>query len=237
MRINCGIAIVILALGAVPAFAAGPHGGTHGDEIFHRFTLEMDVGDSRADTVGTWDLDGWIGNDENKLWLKSEGEVVEGTTENAEFWAMYSRNISEFWDAQLGLRQDTEPVTTSYLVAGFDGMAPYYIETEAHVFLSDEGDLSFRLRQENDLLLTQQLILRPRVEFNLSAQNVPEQDIGAGLVDGEFSLQMRYEVTRQFAPYIDLRYDVKLGETANIARDQNEHTDALIASLGLRLVF
>ncbi len=96
--------------------------------IFHGFTLDTDVGNGREGTLTTWDFDGWIGGDINKLHLKSEGERVDNKTHQAEFWAMYSRNLVEFWDVQVGVRHDIEPEHTSYLVAGFEGMAKHFFE-------------------------------------------------------------------------------------------------------------
>lgn len=226
---------------SIPAFAQEethhPADHQHGSEIWHRFLLEGDYGAGQEGPVASWDLDGWIGTDENKLWLKSEGESSDGKLEQAESWALYSRNIAEFWDAQAGLRHDTQPDSATYLALGFDGLAPYFFETEAHLFVSDEGDVSARLRQENDFLLTQRLILQPYAEINLSAQDVEEQEIGGGFTEGEIGLQTRYEITRKFAPYIDLRYERKFGETASIAEDEGEDKDDFITVLGIRFMF
>lgn len=220
------------------AFADESHKSEHGGQVFHAFRLETDVGSSRDGTLYTWDFDGWIGTDENKLWLKSEGEKEDGkTTEQAEFWAMYSRNVATFWDAQIGVRFDEQPNSTTYFVAGVEGLAPYFFETEAHLFVSEDGDVTARLRQENDFLITQKLITQPYVEVNFSAQDVPEQEIGAGLTSGEFGIQTRYEITRKFAPYVDLRYERKFGETSAIARKDGENRDNAVASVGLRLMF
>lgn len=230
-------ALLLLAVSS-SAYAQDNHDPAdhqHGSEIWHMFTLESDYGAGQEGPVASWDLDGWIGTDENKLWLKSEGEDSDGSLEQAEFWALYSRNVSDFWDAQIGLRHDTQP--TTYLALGFEGLAPYFFETEAHLFVSDEGDVSARLRQENDFLLTQHLILQPYAEISLFAQDVEEQDVGAGFSSGEIGLQTRYEMTRKFAPYIDLRYERKFGEASSIAEDEGEDNDDLIAAVGIRFMF
>ena len=210
----------------------------HGGGIFHKFRLEAGAGgNAEGSSIQNWDFDGWIGTDENKLWLKSEGERADGKLEEAEFWALYSRNISTFWDAQVGVRFDTKPKDTAYLTLGFNGLAPQWLETEAHLFISDEGDFTARLHQETEILLTQQLVLEPYLEVNLSAQDVHEQDIGAGVVDGQIGLQTRYEFTRKFAPYVDVHYGRKFGETASIAKSEGEEKDELVGSIGLRLMF
>ncbi len=208
------------------------------ENIFHAFTLETDIGDSRDGILYSWDLNGWIGGDVNKLWLKSEGEKLESNPiDQAEFWAMYSRNIATFWDMQIGVRFDEKPNSTSYLVAGFEGLAPYFFETEMHLFISEAGDLTARIRQENDLLITQLLITKPYFELNFSAQEIPDQEIGFGITKGEIGIQTRYEFSRKFTPYIDLKYERKFGETSAIARKDSKNRDDFIISAGLRLMF
>lgn len=209
----------------------------HGGGTFHMFRLETDYGASKSGAVARWDLKGWIGGDDHKLWIKSEGEHKDGKTDSAEFWALYSRNISTFWDAQAGIRYDVKPTSTTYLTLGFNGLAPYYFDTEAHLFISNKGDVSARLREENDLLVTQKLILQPYAEVNLYVQKVPDQDVGAGIADGKIGLQTRYEFTRKFAPYVDVHYGRKFGETSSIAKSNGEDLDEIVGSIGLRLMF
>ena len=234
-------AIFVAASLSAPAWAeekmSHDMAAEHGGGIFHMFRLETEYGGSNNGAVAHWDLDGWIGTDENKLWLKSEGEHSDGKIEEAELWALYSRNIGTFWDAQIGIRHDFKPYSTTYLALGFEGLAPYFIETEAHLFISDEGDVTARLRREHDLLFTQRLILQPYLEINLSAQDVEEQEIGAGLTDGKIGFQTRYELTRKFAPYVDVHYGRKFGETSSIAKSNGEDNDELVGSIGLRLMF
>ena len=210
---------------------------THGSGTFHAFDLEMGIGASDdGNDFADWDLDGWIGTDENKLWLRSEGERSDNETEAAEFWAMYSRNIARFWDLQIGIRHDAKPHALTHAVIGFDGLAPYFLETEAHLFVSEDGNISARLRQEKELLFTQRLIAGPYFEIALYAQDVPELDVGAGFSAVELGVQTRYEITRAFAPYLEIKYERKLGETSSIASDNNEDSSAFIGTLGIRFL-
>lgn len=241
MRTKILVTGFVLASMASPAMAQEntrhPADHQHGSEIWHAFTLESYYGGGKSGAVWGWDLDGWVGTDENKIWLKSEGENEDRATESAEFWALYSRNIHDFWDVQAGIRHDFQPDSTSYAVIGLNGLAPYFFETEAHLFLSEDGDVSARIRQENEFLLTQRLIIEPYAEINLFAQDVPDKDIGAGLSSGEIGLQTRYEITRKFAPYIDFRYERKFGETSSIAKNHGEDNDNAIAAFGIRVMF
>lgn len=237
MDIKVSFCCSLLVAGLVSgASAEVDHKAEHGGQIFHAFELETDYGAGR-DPLATWDMDGWIGTDDHKLALKSEGESVDGATEQAEIWAMYSRNISTFWDAQIGVRHDMQPFSTSYVVAGFEGLAPFFVETETHLFLSDEGDVSARIRQERDFLITQRLISQPYWEAEFYAQDVEELGIGAGIAHAEIGLQTRYEISRRFAPYMDLRYERMFGETSSISRKNGGENDDFIASFGVKLLF
>jgi copper resistance protein B len=122
-------------------------------------------------------------------------------------------------------------------VIGFEGLAPYFFETEAHLFVSEDGDVSARIRQENEFLITQKLIIQPYVEANLFAQDVLELEVGAGLSSAELGLQIRYEFTRTFAPYVDVKYERKFGETSSIAKSNGEDNDAVVGTVGVKWMF
>ncbi|MBK8676111.1 MAG: copper resistance protein B [Cellvibrionales bacterium] len=208
------------------------------DAIFHALRLELDAGESRNnESVSSWDLDGWIGGDTHKLWLKSEGEVSDHETESSEAWALYSYNADTFWDVQAGVRYDNRPASVAYFVAGVRGMLPFFIDTEAHAFVSDEGDVSARLHLECDWLLTQKLIAQPYFEMNVFAQEVKELEIGSGLSDTKLGLQLRYEITRKFTPYIAVEYERLYGDTADYANRRGEDSSDSTIKAGVRLLF
>lgn len=227
-----------LAVGMASLLLAAAVQAHDGMPIFHALRLEMAAGENLDnEAVANWDLDGWVGGNNHKLWLKSEGEVVDHNTERSESWAMYSYNIATFWDAQAGIRYDDQPEPTSYFVAGFTGLAPYYFETEVHLFASEDGDVSVRLREENDFLLTQKLILQPYLELNVYAQDVKEVDVGSGLSDASLGLQLRYEITRKIAPYVEVSYERLFGDTADMADVKGEDPSGSTITAGIRLMF
>lgn len=231
MRIN------LLTLIAFCAYSSATFAGGHGDGLYHSIQLDTEIGVSHGDALTRWEMDGWVGKDRDKLWLKSEGDVTRDATERAEFWGLYSRAVSEFWDAQIGIRQDIQPQTTTYLALGFDGLAPYYFETELHLFISDRGNVSARLKEKNEINLTQRTVLEPYLELNISAEPVQELGLGAGLTSGEVGLLARYEITKAIAPFIDVRYESKFGGTAKRALSEQEARDGGVVSLGLRVRF
>ena len=186
-----------------------------------------------------WEGEGWIGGDINRFAVKSEGEgAFGGSLERAELQALYSRAIDPWFNLQAGVRQDLgEGPDRSYAVIGIDGLAPYWFEVGAEAFLSNRGDAHLRLEASYDQRLTQRLILQPAAEFNLAAQDVPELGIGAGPSDIELGLRLRYEIAREFAPYVGVNWERKLGDTANYARAAGDRPSATSLVIGLRAWF
>ena len=230
--------ILLISVWAAAAYADGGHAEGHAGAVYHAFRVEAGAGSNdNGESVIDWDLDGWIGTDENKLRLETEGERSDTETEQAEFLALHSRTITKFWDMQIGIRHDMQPQSLTYGIFGFQGLAPYFLETKARLFVSEDDDVSFRLKQKRDFLFTQKLTADPYLEFNFYAQDVPEAGIGAGLSDVEAGVQLRYELTRDFAPYVDVRYERKFGETSSIARRNGEDNETWASAIGIRFQF
>jgi copper resistance protein B len=199
--------------------------------------LEYRVRD--GEKVVAWDGQAWYGGDYEKIFLKTLGEYnTSGTFEKAEGQLLYSRLIAHFWDVQAGLRYDFEPdPSRAYGVIGLQGLAPGLFEVDLQGFVSEKGDLSARLEAEYDLLITQRLVLQPKAELAVAAQRVPELGVGSGLNDIELGLRLRYEFSREFAPYVGVHWERKVGETARLAREEGEQADSLWVVAGLRFWF
>jgi copper resistance protein B len=218
------------SLGAAPALAMEPMN-------FHMVRAEIDGARVDGENVFTWESDAWIGGDRNKFWLKSEGEIANGEASSAEVQALWSRNVAAFWDVQAGVRVDLEPDSRTYLALGVQGLAPYRFETEATAFISEDGDVSVRLHQSLDFHLTQRLVVEPHVEVNAYAHDDAERGVGAGLADVEAGAQVRYEITRTFAPYVDLTWERALGETASLRRASGAEVSESAIRAGIRVWF
>ncbi len=236
------IFFIIFLFSAPIVFAAEMHHGSDHPQIFHAFTVEVDAGqDSKNMGATALDLDGWIGGDFNRLWLKSEKKTFGKYDKKSEVQALYGRNIAQFWDAQIGVRHDFSTDFSSqnvnYLTLALEGLAPYLFETNIQIFISDQGNYSARLKQEIDVLITQKLILQPYFEAEFFAQNVPKQQVKSGLAEIEAGIITRYEITRKFAPYFALRYHAKTYGTANEARSSGDMVEDFISSIGVRLRF
>ena len=185
-----------------------------------------------------WDIQGYYGTPTDRLWFKSEGEGEFGSTpEDAEVQALYSKAIRPFWDLQAGVRHDIAGPDTTHAVIGMQGLAPYMFEVDAALFLSTGGDLTARIEAEIDQRITQRLILQPRIEANLSAQDIPLLGIGAGLDQIEVGARLRYEIRREFAPYIGIEQSWRTGRSADFARARGEDPSATSFIAGIRFWF
>jgi len=212
----------------------------HGGMIFSRFMLNLAEFRAREGKDGyRWDGEFWIGGDLNRLVIKSEGEGrFRDRVESAEVQALYSRALDPYWNLQLGLRQDFQSRPgRSHAVFGVEGLAPYWVETGAALFLSDKGDVLARAAGYYDQRITNRLIAQPRVEANFAFQDIPRERIGAGLSNVEFGLRLRYEIKREFAPYVGLSWERRLGATADFARAAGEDRGGLDFVGGLRIWF
>ncbi|MGA0394453.1 MAG: copper resistance protein B, partial [Rhodospirillales bacterium] len=124
-----------------------------------------------------------------------------------------------------------------FFVLGLHGLAKQFFEVDSALFVSDDGDVSARLEAEYEVLLTQKLIAQASVETNIAAQTVRSNEIGTGFNDIEVGFRLRYEVEREFAPYIGLHWERKLGRTAAFAKDDGEGIDNLAFVMGVRFWF
>lgn len=214
--------------------------GEHGGGTFSQVLFNLAEYQARKGSDGyRWDGQAWIGSDLNRLFLKTEGEGNLGrSVDSAEVQALYSRALDPYWNLQVGARYDFKPNPSRvYATIGVEGLAPGMFDTEAAVFVSNKGDVLGRIEGWYDERLTQRLILQPRVELNLAAQDVREDRIGAGLSNAELGLRLRYEVRREFAPYIGVSYNRKVGTTARYAREDGNGVQATSLVIGVRAWF
>ena len=222
--------------------AAFPPLGGHQmhDSAVNSFFLLDQLEYQNADEGSTlaWDASGWVGGDINRLWIRSEGERTNGVTEDAELQLLYGRSISPWWDVVAGVRQDFKPESPQTWAAfGIQGMALYDFEAEATAFIGENGQTAARLEGDYDILLTNRLILQPTAEANFYGKNDPGRGVGSGLANTEVGLRLRYEIVRQFAPYIGITWNRSYGKTADFIRDEGGDVDEARFVAGIRMWF
>lgn len=211
--------------------------GDHGGMTFHKVLFNLAEYQVRNGRDGyLWDASAWFGGDINRLAIKSEGEGSFGEPiDHAEVQALWSRAVDPYWNLQGGIRQDfgLGPDRT-YAVLGVEGLAPYWFDLGALAYISTRGDVLVRIEGDIDQRITQRLILQPRLEANFAAQDIPENAIGSGLSDLELGLRLRYELRREFAPYVGISWDRKFGDSARYARAAGEQASSTNFVVGIR---
>ena len=186
----------------------------------------------------SWELGGWYGTDENKLWIRSEGERSAGKVQDGDAEVFWNHAIATYWGSQLGVRHDfgVGPGRT-WAAFGVEGLAPYWFDVEATGYVGTAGRTAARLRVSYDVLFTQRLILTPELETNLYGKDDPARGIGSGLSDVSLGLRLRYEIRREFAPYIGIIWARRFGNTADYARAEGEHALDRQIVAGVRIWF
>ncbi len=193
--------------------------GMEDDPLLTKFMLnKLEVQDAKGSNPTVWESELWIGKDLNKLWIKSDGERINGKNEDTETQLLYSRAIAPFWDAQIGIRHDTsDSESRNYGTIGIKGLAPYFFETDASLSFGKNGQTKLNASAEYEMMFTQKLILTPEIDLNAYSKDDPAMGIGAGLSNVEAGLRLRYEIKREFAPYIGINWNKMYGTTADIA--------------------
>lgn len=211
---------------------------TGGMRQFFFQTDRLEYRSSDDEEAALWDINAWYGGRVNRLWIKSEAEysLDHGAFEEARVEALWSRAVTPYFDLQGGIAHDFEDGNgRTHAVAALQGLAPYWFEVDVSAYLSDRGELTGSAEAEYELLLTQRLILQPRAELAWSAEDIPSLETGAGFTSIEAGLRLRYEIVRQFAPYVGIEWTRQLGDTADYARAAGVDPDSTAFVAGIRI--
>ena len=186
-----------------------------------------------------FDLSAWYGGTYDRLWLNLEGDYSQGGFEEIQAELLWGHAISSYFDFQLGTRFDYYPEgqNRQWLAVGFQGLSPYWFELSLTAYLGEQGRSALSLEAEYELLLTQRLILQPRVELTLYGKDDPKNDIGSGLSEANLGLRLRYEFSRQFAPYVGVERRETFGGTADYIKAAGESEADTLVLAGIRFWF
>jgi copper resistance protein B len=161
-----------------------------------------------------WEGSFYMGYDINKLYLYSEGEASSNEVYSSKNEILYSRAIAPFWDIQAGIAYDKNDYSsTTWAEVAISGLAPYYFETRVALLLGEDSNIGLRASAEYEALITQKLILTPSIDISLYSKDNIEMQIGSGLSSIDMGLRLRYEIVREFAPYIGINWEKNFGNT------------------------
>jgi copper resistance protein B len=199
---------------------------------------ELEFRDGGGTDGAVWDAQGQYGNDFNKLVVRTEGNWESATEAQGRVELLWDRIISRWWSLQAGGRYDFgEGPGRGWAAFGIAGLAPYWIDVEATMYLGDAGAVAARVKAETDLLMTQRLILQPELELNAYSRSDSALDQGAGLSDLQAGLRLRYAIRRELAPYVGIAWTRRFGATSQLLREAGEVPNALQWVAGIRMLF
>lgn len=216
---------------------------THGDDIYTNTLLENKwMQDRHGQGEFMSSLSSWVGTDENKLFVKANISKAENEKYQGDISTLYSRNIATFWDAQAGIRyrQDKNKILDQRAidaVVGIQGLAPYFFQTDAHVYVGQHEYVALELRMTRDILLTQKLIVEPYVEATMVAHDQAKSASRTGLSEMEVGIQTRYEINRRIMPFLDLAYRYEQGLKQTSWQKNTESESGLYYGAGISLRF
>lgn len=222
------------------AFPALSHASMdHGEAIHHYVLLDrLEARDADPGRGQAWEGSAWIGGDIDRLWLRSEGQRTRGRLAAADIEALYGHAVGPWWDLLLGARNDSGGgPSRQWAAIGVQGLAPYKFELSATAYAGSQGRTAARVEADYDVLLSNRLILQPRIEAWWHGRDDPATRTGAGLGSAEAGLRLRYEITRQFAPYLGVVHERRFGRSADHARADGEGPRDTRWVAGLRIWF
>ncbi|MEC4718140.1 copper resistance protein B [Noviherbaspirillum sp. CPCC 100848] len=208
------------------------------NDIFYMVLFDqLEYVKSRDSNGLAWDAEAWVGRDYSRLWIKTEGERLEGRSEGT-IEALWSKPVAAFWDAQVGVRHDFGAgPSRQWLALAIQGVAPYWFDVEGALYLGSAGRVGARFKTDYSFRLTQTAFLTPEIEVNAYNKSDRARGIGSGLSDIQLGLRLRYELRREIAPYIGVTWGRKLGRTADFAREEGESPIERQVVAGVRIWF
>ncbi|OTG96788.1 copper resistance protein B [Acinetobacter sp. ANC 4973] len=215
----------------------------HGGQIYQQTILEskwLRNDDGRG--VLKSELETRIGTDENKIFIKVHTDKAESAQAEYDAKLLYSRNVADFWDVQAGLRYRNDPnreIDQDQVdaVLGLHGMAPYFFETDAYVYIGQDRQVSFNLETERDLLLTQKWIVKPYLDINMVLSDDSNYAKKTGLNSAQVGLEIRYEINKKVMPFMDLAYGYNKGVQETARQKSSSSENAWFYGAGLRFKF
>ncbi len=211
----------------------------HGSSL-HSFLLfdQVELSRKRGSSYYGWDATGWVGGDLTRVWLRSEGAITGKQIESAKLEVLYGKSVLRWWDIVSGVRTDLRSSSANTWAAiGIQGIAPYFIELEATAYIGSGWRTMFSLSAEYETLISNRLILSSAYSLDVYGRSDIKRQAGAGLSTSEFGWRVRYELNRQFAPYVGIRWEKNHGETARMRTAEHSGAAGGMWTAGVRTWF
>ena len=120
---------------------------------------------------------------------------------------------------------------------GLHGMAQYFFETDAYLYLGQDDYVALSLETERDVLVTQKLILKPYLEMDVVVNDDSKYAQKAGFGPASFGLETRYEINKKVMPYLDIAYEYSKGQDETTWQSASSSEQGWVYGAGLRIKF
>jgi copper resistance protein B len=191
-----------------------------------------------GDTAVPYDIEAWFGRTYDRAVLKAEGDIESGDIADGRTELLWGHAVAPYWDTQFGIRYDNgEGPNRDWLAFGVEGLAPYWFDLEITGYLGESSRAALRIEASYEMLITQKWVLQPKIEANFYGQRDTPNEVGSGLSDVSAALRLRYEIRREFAPYLGIEWTNRYGDTKRIVRAVGEDPSDTRVVAGLRFWF
>lgn len=209
---------------------------SHGSDGFLWLRADQLEGFAAGDDSGLrWKGSASWGDTLDRVGLASEGDRAQDAAPELDTRLYWSHAVSPFWNAVLALREtNAEGEARSWAGIGLQGLAPFRIETGVALYAGAGGQAELRVDLQHELLLTNRLILQPQLELNAFGRDDAMRGEGAGLAETRAGLRLRYELSRQFAPYLGVEWTQACGATRDLRDAVGERAHEARTVAGLR---
>lgn len=225
-----------------PPVVHADHSSEHGGQI--NVSTEIETKWLKEDGQGAFhnQLEMWLGTDENKLFLQLNSEKPESERTKYETKLMYSRAFEEFWDIQVGLRHTYHPdheedKSQTYFAVGLNGLAPYFFDTDINFYAGEDQQFLLNIETDRDVLLTQKLILQPYLHSDIVFRDHSKYAKKSGLSEIRAGSELRYEITKQVMPFIDIGYKYERGDKQTAWQDEESSEHGWVYGAGIQFLF
>ena len=188
--------------------------------------------------TASWSNTGWVGGDVNRVWFRTEGDGADGRMDDARVHVLYGRAVARWWNVVAGVRQDVQPGAQTWLAVGVQGLAPGLLRGRGDgVSVRRRPDGRPSRRSEHDLLVTNRIVLQPVIEVDVYGKPNASLGVGSGVSTGEAGIRLRYQFTREFAPYVGVSWVRAFGDTADLPAEHGTANGAPRLVTGVRVWF
>lgn len=225
---------------AFPELAVTDEHDAHaGEPLYGMFLAEQfEWQDRDGGDALKWDVTGWLGYETSRVWLRDEGDHVSGEQVENQLELLWGRPVAAWWDLVAGVRHDTGAgPSRTYAALGVQGLAPQWFHVEATLYAGERGQAGLRLQSDYEWLLTNRFILTARLEGHAWREDDEANGLGSGLAEVSAGLRARYEIRREFAPYVGVEWMRLAADTADLARASGEDVRDTRIVAGVRFWF